>query len=482
MPLTSAAKTISLHGLKRRALSLGAVKAFDHAMHFLLPIVLARSLDAQAFGEYRLLWLAVGTLMVLGNLNMGGGLYYFVPRSDAQRKRLYIHQTLLYFTVAGAVCAFLVSPWNPLLPQAARQLAAYGWLVPAFVGLWFVAALLDYLPTVEERIRLQAYATVSVSLLRTVMVALGAWFTGSLEVILWLLLALVLIKLALLLGYIHRRHGLGRPWFSRKLFAGQFRHCAPFGLSGGLYGLRGHADQWIAASLFALASFAAFSIAALVGQVVHIFRHSVMEAFLPSMSRLQAAGDLQGMMEMNRRGNVIVGTLLYPMLALGFAFAPEIITIVYTKAYLEAAPVMRVYIIGMAAMVIEMGSVTLLLREGSFALRTNIVALAFSAAVSLAGALHFGLPGAALGSVLAVYLDRSIMLRRVAKRVGVPFSRVQDWRALALSLAAAAVSAAAAWFLVHRFLGEAPPLARVAAGAALLATVYGLLNLPRGLR
>jgi O-antigen/teichoic acid export membrane protein len=214
--------------------------------------------------------------------------------------------------------------------------------------------------------------------------------------------------------------------------------------------------------------------------VVHIFRHSVMEAFLPSMSRLHASGDVNGMMEMNRRGNVIVGMLLYPLLALAFAFAEEIITIVYTAAYLEAVPVMRVFIAGMAAMVIEMGSITLLLREGAFALRTNVLALAFSLAVSWTGALVLGLPGAALGSVLAVYLDRVIMLRRVSQRTGIPFARVQDWRALGLALATAAVSAALAWVLVHRFLEEAAPLARVAAGAAILAAAYGLLNLRRG--
>jgi O-antigen/teichoic acid export membrane protein len=477
--VNSAAKAISFQGLKRRALSLGAVKAFDHAMHFLLPIVLARSLDAHTFGEYRLLWLAVGTLMTLATLNMAGGLYYFVPRSDAKNKRLYIHQTLLYFAGAGLLCAWLVSPWNVLAPQAVRQLEAYGWLVPAFVGLWFLASLLDVLPTVEEKIRLQAYATVSVSVLRTAMVALGAWATGSLEAILWLLLALAAIKLAMLLVYIEARHGLGRPWFSRNLFAGQFRHCAPFGVSSALYALRGQSDQWIAASLFALSSFAAFSIAALVGQVVHIFRHSVMEAFLPSMSRLQAAGDLRGMMEMNRRGNAIVGLLLYPLLALAFAFAEEIITIVYTPAYLEAAPVMRVYIVGMAVMVIETGSVTLLLREGPFAMRTNVIALAFSLAVSWTGAHLAGLPGAALGSVLAVYLDRAILLRRVAQRTGIRFARIQDWRALGGSLAGAAASAALAWALVERFLADSGPLVRVVAGGAVLAAAYGLLTLRR---
>jgi O-antigen/teichoic acid export membrane protein len=480
--MTGAAKAISLQGLKRRALSIGAVKAFDHAVHFLLPIVLVRSLDAETFGEYRLLWLAVATLMALVNLNMGGGLYYFVPRSDPKTRRLYIHQSLLYFVAAGALCALALSPWNPLLPEAARRLEPYGWLVPAFVGLWFIASLLDYLPTVEEEIRLQAYATLSVSLLRTVMVGLGAWVTGSLEVILWLLLALVLFKLAMLLAYVQRRHGLGRPWFRRDLFAAQFRHCAPFGVSNALYGLRGQSDQWVAASLFALTSFAAFSIAALVGHVVHIFRHSVMEAFLPSMSRLHAAGDVRGMMEMNRRGNVMVAMLLYPLLGLAFAFTEELIGIVYTAAYLEGAAVMRVYVAGMAAMVVEIGSITLLLRQGSFALRVTAGALLLSVAVSWTAAQHLGLAGAAAGSVLAIYLDRALMLRHVSRHTGIALRELQDWRALGWALLAAALSAGLAWAVVRYFLPEAGALARLAAGAAVLAAAYGLLNLRRGRR
>ena len=133
--MNTAAKAISWNGLKRRALSLGAVKAFDHATHFLLPIVLTRCLDAATFGEYRLLWLVVGTVMTIATLNMAGGLFYFVPRSDARGKRLYIHQTMLFLAVSGLVCAAVAGPWNPLLPAAVAPLAPYGWLVPAFVAL-----------------------------------------------------------------------------------------------------------------------------------------------------------------------------------------------------------------------------------------------------------------------------------------------------------------------------------------------------------
>ena len=261
--------TITLQGLKRRALSLGMIKAFDQAMQFLLPVVLVRCLDAATFGEYRLLWLIVGTLIGVGTLNMAGTLFFFLPRSDPERKRLYVHQTMLYLAATGVVCGLLVSPLNPLLPEAARELTKYGALVPAFIAVWFAALLLEYLPTIDEKIGWAATATITVSLVRVVLLAAGAWFTGDMRVMLWLLLAAAALKLGLLFFYVRRHHGLARPWFDRGVFSSQFRHSAPMGLSAALYGLRGQSDQWVAATLFSLHSFAAFSIAAILGQVVN---------------------------------------------------------------------------------------------------------------------------------------------------------------------------------------------------------------------
>ena len=89
--------------LERRALSLGTANAVDFGLQFLLPIVLTRTLDPQAFGEYRLLWLAVGTLIGVATLNMAGTLFFFLPRSEPERKRLYVHQTMLYLAAVGAL-------------------------------------------------------------------------------------------------------------------------------------------------------------------------------------------------------------------------------------------------------------------------------------------------------------------------------------------------------------------------------------------
>ena len=474
--MSAAAKVIAAHGLARRAFSLGAVKAFDQALQFLLPVVLVRSLDAATFGEYRLVWLVVGTVLGLATLGMPQSLYYFLPRSERGARRLYVHQSFFFLGVTGLIAAAAVSPWNPWLPPALLPLAKYGVLVPAFVVLWVTTALLDYLPTVDERIGLQALVTISSGLARTLLLGAGAWFTGDLRIMLGLLVAVVLFKLALLVGYIGRFHGWGRPWFQAHRFRGQVAYAAPFGLSAALYGLRGQADQWVAASLFALHSFAAFSIAAIVGQVVNIFRTSVLEAFFPSMSRLEAAGDMKSAMEMNARANEMVAWALYPLLGFAFIFAEDLVTLVYTHAYVDAGPVMRVYIVGMLILVVEVSSLLQLTRQGLFNAMLNAAMLCASVAVSWTAGAELGLAGAAAGSVAALYADRFMTLRRIKAVTGVRVRRQQHWAQLARLLATSVACSAAAWLVVRSALAGEPAIVRLFAGAAILGGGYAALT------
>src|SRR6267378_6103529 len=343
----------ALHGLARRAVSLGAASAFDYAFQFLLPVVLVRCLDTVAFGQYRLLWLAVGTVMAIVTMAMPGSLYYFLPRSEGATKRLYINQALVFLAAAGLIAGWAVSSWNPWLPEKMRDLAQHGAIVPLFVLLWMVASLLDLLPTVEERVMWQTKATVGLAALRAVALSLAAILTRELGPVLLVLLAFVAFKVALLLGYVAIHHGLRGPILRWSAFADQLRYAAPIGAAGALYGLRSQADQWVAAALFSVGMFASFSIATVLGPLVHLCRQSVFHTFLPSLSRLQAAGDISGMLKLKSSANVMVGALVYPLLAFAFVFAEEIVTVIYTATYVDAAPVMRVSIVGFAALVVE---------------------------------------------------------------------------------------------------------------------------------
>jgi O-antigen/teichoic acid export membrane protein len=463
--------------LAPRAMSLGVANALDYALQFLLPVVLVRYLSPEAFGGYRLLWLATGTVMAVVTQAMAGSLYYFLPRSDPDEKRLYINQAILYLVAAGLIGAWAVSGLNPWLPRSVRDISDIGGAVPLFVLLWVIASLLDLIGTAEERVRWQTRVVVGLSALRAFALSATAVLTRDLEPVILALLGFAAFKLAVLIGYVARHHGVRGPFLRRSAFVEQLRQSAPFGFAGALYGLRGQADQWVASVLFPVAMFASFSIAALLGPLVHLCRTSVGQAFLPSLSRLEAAGDNRGMLGLSSRASVMVATLAYPLLAFAFVFGKDIVTVIYTPAYVAAVPVMRIYIVGLIALVIEPASIMLLLRQGAFSMRIGVLALAFSVAVSFAGARLFGLAGAAAGSVMAIYFEHFVTLRRIARRTGIPLRRVQDWRSLALLLACAALAGLVAWGVVSS-LGPLHAAVRAVVGGILLGGVYlGLVTL-----
>jgi len=457
--------------LERRALSLGTANAIDYALQFLLPMVLTRTLDAHSFGQYRLLWLAVMTIMAFAPMNMAPSLYYFLPRSDRPTQRLFVNQTMLWLLFAGVFGAFAISELDPLVPAALHGIEdGHALLVPIFAFLWIFASMLDVLPTAEERVTWQARVIVSLSAVRAVAMSAAAIATHSLVAVIVALVCVTLLKAVIMLVYVRGHHGLAAPWIRRDSFTAQVKQAFPFAVSGALHNFRLQADQWIAAALFTVAQFASFSVAAILAPLVQICRQSVNNVFLPSMSRMQSAGDLEGMLALNCRANCMVGLLVYPMLAFAFVFAEQVVTLIYTATYLDAAPVLRIYVIGLLAFVVELVSILFVMKEGPFAAKVNAVVLAVAVPVSLAGAWRWGLPGAALGSVAAIYLERYLSLRKIAALTQVPVRRLQGWSTLAGILGAAMLAALVSGVALHWVHWH--PFATLLAGGAILAVAY----------
>ncbi len=459
------------HSLERRAMSLGTAYAIDYGLQFLLPVVLTRALDAVSFGEYRLLWLAVSTLLIIAPMCMPQSLYYFMPRSQGDRKRLFLNQAVIFMVVAGLASAFLLSPLNPWLPASMRGVIAdNGWVVSIFALLWIFSWLLDVLPTVDERVHWQARAIVALSALRAVALSAVAVTTHSLVAVLWAMVAFVTVKSVLLLVYIARYHGLRGPWIEREAMGQQLRQAAPFALSGSLHGLRAQGDQWIAAALFSVTQFASFSIATVMAPMVQMFRQSVNHVFLPSMSRSESDGDFRSMLALNSRANSMVALMVYPLLAFAFVFAEPLISLIYTPKFVDAAPVMRLYIVGLLAMVVELQSILFLLKQGGFAARVNTLVLALGLPLSYFGAITWGLTGAAIGSVVALYAERALSLARIGEITQTPVAKLQDWTTLGGILGAAAIAAVAAGQMLR--LMALPTFEVLAVGGLIVAVLY----------
>jgi hypothetical protein len=90
--------------------------------------------------------------------------------------------------------------------------------------------------------------------------------------------------------------------------------------------------------------------------------------------------------------------------------------------------------------------------------------------MSYFGAMHWGLVGAASGSIAAIYAERVLSLTRLAELTATPISRLQDWATLAGILAAAILAALVSGVILH--FTEWSSFATLVAGGSIVAVVY----------
>ncbi|MES2901042.1 MAG: hypothetical protein V4723_15035 [Pseudomonadota bacterium] len=462
---------MSSAGLKRGAITLTAANMLDFGLQFLLPVVLVRLLPASAFADYRLAWLAIGTAMALAPFALPRSLFYFVPRSEDGTRAAYVHQTLVLMLLSGVCAGLLLGPWNGLLPASLRTLAGAAWFLPVFLSLWVAASLAEFLPNARGEVQGQARLIVALALLRVALVGLAA-MSGRAEVVFGALVAYAAIKLALVLLHIGLHYGWRVFPIRPATLRTQLVYVLPLGLASALFLLRGQADQWVAAALFPAASFAAFSIGAIIMPLVALLRNSVSNAIAPRLSALESGNDQAGMLRLNQRANLGAAMVLMPMLALTTVLAVHIVTLVYTEKYIAAADVMRINCLALLGVAVEVSTLTVVLNQGRFLLRCDAFLLPVSVAAGCIGAALWGLPGAALGNVITLAAGNAFSFWRVAQVTGVGVAGLQQWGTL-LRILLATLAAASVCVLLDR----AQLISGLLPEALLIGAVFALLYL-----
>lgn len=429
MSKLSSAATLPQGTLRNNAISLALAAGIEYGLQLLMPIILVRSLDQTAFGQYRFLWLLGGTAMAIVPAFMPQSLFYFLPRAEPGQKGLYVGSVLGYLIAAGCLVGILTSGWNPLLPIMATNLfvQTHG-LSALFLALWVVASLLDFLPTADGRAHWQSRSTIGLSLLRTLLLTGAAIIFCDVRWVVFAMLIVAMVKIMVLAYYISTNGG--RISWQMAAMKKQLAYSLPFAVGNGLFLLRIQADQWVVASMLSPALYATFSIAAVLMPIATLVRHPVYNAMMPRLNSAHAKGNLGEISRLIAKTNGVTALVLVPIAGGLFATAPELIEIIYTHRYNGAAPVMQVYMIGMMITAFAVGHVLPALEKGRFAAVNSACSLVVSIGVSIVGVKYWGLIGAAIGSVTTLALSESLSLKIVARTLGIRVSQLLAWGAL----------------------------------------------------
>src|SRR5215217_830483 len=155
----------------RQSIALSAARYIDQAMMILTPVVLVRTIDPTAFGEYRLFWLLVTTVALLFPFDMPRSLLFFFVRLNSEGRRLYVGQTVLFLLATTIIAALLIVVFGNALPSGMKELLHnHGVLLVAFLFVWNFGLILDVLPNAAGQTRWQAQAIVATSVLRAALI------------------------------------------------------------------------------------------------------------------------------------------------------------------------------------------------------------------------------------------------------------------------------------------------------------------------
>lgn len=421
--------------LRSSAVRLALAGGVEYGLQLVMPIILVRYLDVTAFGQYRLLWLLAGTVLGIAPAFMPQSLFYFLPRAAHGQKPQIIGNILIYLAAAGCVVAVGTSGWSPLLPEMATDLffQTHG-ISAVFLGLWVIASMLDVLPTADGRAQWQANSTIALSVFRTLLLAAAALVSGDVQGVVMALLIVAIVKLALLATYIHGQQEEGKINWNISGLKKQLAYSLPFAFGNALFLLRMQADQWVVASMLTPAMYAMFSIASVLSPVATLIRMPVYNAMMPHLNSAHARGDSFEIARLIAKSNGATALLLIPIAGGLFVTAPELIRLVYTSRYQEAAPIMQVYLIGMMMNAFAVGHVLAAIDKGRSAVIISACTLTVSVCLSILGVMYLGLIGAATGSVLTLALGELWALKIVASSLNLRISQLLAWSALGPTL------------------------------------------------
>jgi O-antigen/teichoic acid export membrane protein len=434
-------------------------------------------LSQTEFGVYKQVFQILMSTISALNLQVASTAYYFMPRAPEKKLQVMINVLAFYGAVGTLVAAlFIFYPECALLVFESGELPSYMPLLGVTVLLWLVSSNLEVVPMALGDVRASSVFIVIAQLTKSALTVSAALIFHSVRAMIWAAAIQGMLQIIFMFAYIRRRFGWrfwrGRDAVDLDLFKAQIGNALPYGLGSFAQTAQGDLHNFVVSRYFPPAGFAVYSAGLFQLPLLGLLTTSFSGALIPEVSRLAAAGDQRAIIPIWLNAARKLALVIVPICAMMFVLRYEIITLLFTSVYSEAAPLFGIYLFSALLPVTLTGAPIRAHEEFKFfrlKLHVALLPLTF-------GALYMGIHAAGLiGAVSALVglqaLEAAIVLTAVGRRLGFIAS---DLRHLtpALKTALATGAAALAAYMVKLPLAQAYTPVKLVLCGGVFAAVY----------
>ncbi|MEE2788440.1 MAG: lipid II flippase MurJ [Myxococcota bacterium] len=414
-----------------------------------ITAILTRTLTMDDYATHRqalLMYAMVAPALMLG---LPKALYFFIPGDEARARSLLL-SNLLGLASMGAL--FAVVMWCGL----GQAMASY-FDNPALVALGDYVGVyaLFILPTsafgacmmTTDRVARLVATNVITQLLLVVVVAFAAIEFGHPQATIGAYVAwsavVFLVTLVMMFQATNKSEDRQPRWSDMR---SQVKYAVPLGLASMFGAISTQVDKFIVSTMCSPAEFAIYVTGALELPLIGIVTGAMSAVVLPELAKFFKQGNTRAIVSLWQRAMnkaiLVLAPAMFGVLLLG----PELMTVLFGDAYIDASDPLRVYALQLPARSAVYGSVLMATNETRWVTIAAIVGLTLNTLMSLLMVYLLGPTGAAWASVVTTY---SVILFMVWMMTRVLDTRIQDliaWTYLARVCVVAGLPAAALFF------------------------------------
>ena len=468
-------------GFVQRAAWLTTANSIAFALSFIAPLLLVRLLNQTEFGLYKQVFQILMTATSALNLQVASTAYYFMPRAPEKKLQVTINVLTFYGVIGSLVAAlFILYPDCALLVFKSEDLPAYMPLLGVTILLWLISSNLEVIPLALGDVRSSSGFIVISQLTKSALTISAALAFHSVRAMICAAIIQGLLQISLLVIYIRRRFGSFHGAFDRMLFKEQIGNAIPYGIGSFAQTAQADLHNYVVSRFFPPAGFAIYSVGLFQLPLLGLLTTSFGNALIPEISRLAAAGDQRSIIPVWLNAVRKLALVIVPGCALMFVLRYEIITLLFTSDYIEAAPLFGIYLFCALLPMTLTGSLIRAHEEFKyFRLKLHLTLLPVTFGALYVGIHLAGLTGATFALVALQTLEATVVLIAVGRRLGFV---VSDLRHLtpALWTAIAATTAGIVAYMTKVPLTNTHTLIRMIICAIMFGLVYVIASYVMG--
>ncbi len=409
--------------------SLTASKVAVTLITLLTGMLLSRFRTLEEYGTYSQLKLVINLVTSLVMLGLPNSLNYFLAKADSDKERA------SFLSVYYSLSTILSLAVGAVLIAAMPLLVAY-FDNPLITGFWYFLALFPWARIIGASVEnvLVVYKRSggivlfrilnSVLLLASVVVIqlLKLDFTA------YMILYLVVEAAFAIAIYIIASRLAGGIKFSLdlRLIKEIFVFSIPIGLASMVGTLNIELDKLMIGNFLDTEQLAIYTNAS-HEMPVSVIAASVTAVLLPQMVKILKNNDTERAISLWSAANKISFTVICFCSVVLFAFAPEVITVLYSAKYLPGTGVFRVYSLVLLFRFTYFGMVLNSTGKTKFIFYSSVASLMINVVLNYVLFHAFGMVGPAIATFISVGVISIVQLIYTARLLGVSFAKIFPW-------------------------------------------------------